>query len=643
MDNLRRWQVWAALAVFLVVSLRYIELPGLYMDSVTPDYIASWLLAKQGEQPAWIYPDNILAGPYRLPLLNSLYGGNVVAYIGLVFFQCFGFSISSVRLFHVFLGGGLIVAFVFALMQLRVRRWVALVFGVTLACDPTYVLAWRTQYYLQLFPLFFFFLSIALLCREADKAVKGKAIFISGLLLGLAAWSYFIFAIYAAVVICWFRFSDADVRSRNMTKFLALGFAVGVCPYIYAHLSIIIHQGWEGYLSTLRGLQTAYGVVDRDQGLMARIAHVANRLYGLLGGRDIETQVFGSGEVAMCLPALGFLLVFGWAVAVGIWMWMARRRWSGIAGLLGVIFLTHLAFGLIVGKPLGLQHYIMLIPLSLFFTALVVSEALEFWLGNKLAVRSCQFAALLICGCSAYAGNLIMSRVGRDESRGFYSSAINSAIAYARAEGRDSLLVFPQWGYWMGFVTALGPKYSVFQSTGLDEIVESEEFLNRARQWGRVIIVLGDDKFSAVSAAERRKLLGRLVDRLGMVVAEEVDFRDRDSESRLRLTVLRNKRMLFPSIVNWGPQDAKKGIVPNEQVNGRAGVWVKFSSELPFDDICVLVGEAEQCDQTVVDKAAGLVSFSLKAENFAQSGGVTLELVSKATRSRVFVGSLQVR
>lgn len=74
------------------------------MDSVNPDYIVAWLLRGDHHIPGWIYTDNYLAGEYNFPIMNSLYGGNITAYIGLFFFRVFGFGLEQVRIFHAFLG-----------------------------------------------------------------------------------------------------------------------------------------------------------------------------------------------------------------------------------------------------------------------------------------------------------------------------------------------------------------------------------------------------------------------------------------------------------------------------------------------------------------------------------------------------------
>ena len=61
---------------YLVAATREIELPGIYMDAVNPDYlVVRWLNPDAQWIPAWIAPGNDILGRY--PLLAGLQHGSL--------------------------------------------------------------------------------------------------------------------------------------------------------------------------------------------------------------------------------------------------------------------------------------------------------------------------------------------------------------------------------------------------------------------------------------------------------------------------------------------------------------------------------------------------------------------------------------
>ncbi|HVE52279.1 MAG TPA: hypothetical protein VNB23_02720, partial [Ramlibacter sp.] len=447
------WALLAPLVVYGVFAFRDLAVPGLYMDAVNPDYQAAWLVRGSRVIPDWTFPDNAIAGWYRLPLLNSLYGGNTPAYLGLLFFTVAGFGVESVRIFHALLGALVLCAFWWGLRQWRVpKAWVAAVLCV-LAADPTFVFGWRTQFYLQMFPLLFLALGLGLLGRHqadaGDARKEYRTLFLAGALLGFSAYGYFVFAFHAAAAIAVYAHAAGWRQGRLAAVGLPLvaGAAAGWLPYAYAHFSIVQQAGLPSYLQELRNLQSTYGVIDAGQGgFLARAEAVAQRIGHMVRARGITHAVLASdtrhGLAAQCTALVlwsgPFLLAAAWFTRrnrpvvlggdpVGAWLLLC----TVLAAMLGL----HLVFGFAIGRPLGLQHYIMLLPV--LYTLVLVPLAILIARPEAAAGRAPRSLAVLgaaavLATANATSSATFAGRLSASGGVGLYSDATNALAAEVR-------------------------------------------------------------------------------------------------------------------------------------------------------------------------------------------------------------------
>src|SRR5437763_2902792 len=87
--------------VWLAVATWHLELPGLYMDAVNPDYLAVRVLnPHHAEIVEWVLPGNYLLGR-RIPLLIALYHGSQTLWFGLQVYSLLGTTLDRLRLEHV--------------------------------------------------------------------------------------------------------------------------------------------------------------------------------------------------------------------------------------------------------------------------------------------------------------------------------------------------------------------------------------------------------------------------------------------------------------------------------------------------------------------------------------------------------------
>lgn len=499
--------------IFCLYGLKNLGLPGLYMDSVNPDYLSAWMQKGSIEIPAWIYPDNWIAGVYKFPLLNSLYGGNSPAYLGVVFFKIFGFGFVEVRLFHSLLGILLLIAMAWCLLKWRLPKFTVFLFVSLLASDPSYIYAWRTQFYIQLYPMIWFFIGLGLMggffydkINKNHKVIKALA---AGLFIGFSAYSYFIFAMYAGSVAILFLVATKR-HGIDLFLYLIAGIFIGFVPFLYAHVSIILNTDVPTYISLIEGLQTAYGVVDVQQGgIIERLMTVVSRLEQLVFGKGVESVIFGSSTEAI-LPSfyvVGFLIFFiifyrpfhfDFAKLSDEKQGSAQIYWPLLATLISISVLFHLIFGTIVGKPLQLQHYIMLIPLLYFLSSVLFSKIFHMKLNTSIyrVVKSIAIIITIITiVINIFSSHRISNRLTSVGGNGLYSDAINTTGLYLESLPPETALLFPQWGYWMGVVTITGPKHSVFYTPNLEEmesrLTTDPELINRSS----FVLILGRDFF----------------------------------------------------------------------------------------------------------------------------------------------------
>jgi hypothetical protein len=141
--------------------------------------------------------------------------------------------------------------------------------------------------------------------------------------------------------------------------------------------------------------------------------------------------------------------------------------------LLVVVLVMHLLLGLALGEPLQLQHYVMLLPvmaamLAAGWTSIAAGVAIGGTkLMNAVAVIALGIAiALNVMLCAS-----VFDRLRKEGGVGLYSDVINVAAAHLQVQRGDGALLFPQWGYWMGITTIVGPRMSMYETQTLEKMV----------------------------------------------------------------------------------------------------------------------------------------------------------------------------
>ena len=478
--------------IYSTFAYKSLDVPGLYMDAANPDYHSVWILRGPLQMPTPPYHDNVFSASDRFPLLNSLYGGNATAYFGLIFFSIFGFGLTQLRVLHGCFGAFALLSLGWCLLEWRVpKRWLFIMLAV-LAVDPTFVFAWRTQYYLQLFPTIFFALGLGFLGRadhENSDSKRNWPLILAGLLFGFSAYCYFIFAFYLVAVVLVYILNQ--YRRSNLLKILAplaIGALTGWLPFLFAHLSIVLNTGISGYLKSVKELQTSYGVVDLSQGgLAGRFATVVERVKYLGSGDPIQAAIFDFIGIGNGFEFIHYTLIWTAIVlALTALVILFRRSEEGatlsvklkgadalLCCLLSILGI-HVLVGIIIGRPLQLQHYIMLLPIiDLILLIAIVSLQRLFpvqFLSRLIFRYVLPLGLFCVFTVNCLASRNCITRLEQEGGERMYTDAINVAAKKIKAFSLDTVILYPQWGYWMGLSTILGPSYNFAMSNSLADM-----------------------------------------------------------------------------------------------------------------------------------------------------------------------------
>jgi hypothetical protein len=324
--------------------------------------------------------------------------------------------------------------------------------------------------------------------------------------------------------------------------------AIGWSPYLYAHLSILASIGPTGYMKTLRGLQGTYGVVNVGQGgWVDRLMLVWNKIDLLVAGRGIDITIFGNGPESGAGSAVARTLLV--AVALG-GMAMTLRQYvtkrkplplpEMLVRLLFAVLLIHLVLGLALGEPLQMQHYVMLLPVM---AAMLAAGWTSIVAGMMAGTAKLTRAAAMTTVGIAIAFNIVLSsnvfdRLREEGGVALYSDAINVAAAYMKVQPIDGALLFPQWGYWMGMATIIGPRMSMYETQTLEKMVvrfRQDANLKKHRDF---TLILGEE-VRAVPIETIDATMADFARATGLDIADRIVVRGRNGRDRLVLVAMK--------------------------------------------------------------------------------------------------------
>ena len=297
----------AVAAVYALVAMWRVDLPGVYMDEVNPDYLVVKLLnPDHAPIVGWVLRGNYLLGD-RVPWLVQLYHGSQTFWLGLPFFALFGTTVEGLRLTHAVFGAGVLAALYWLLLCARLVPWQAALACGALALDPSFSYAFRTQSYITLAADAWLLLAIACLLPSAHGPATARRLFWSGTWAGTAVVGYFIHAFFlpALAAGAWWATRAGEARSSRRQRAAGVaGCAIGMSPYVVGYAVLARDAGgvapaW----SFIVGQQASLHAFDSPLGVVQRLAYAWKMVVGVVSNACSRCW---SGCPACCSRLLRF-------------------------------------------------------------------------------------------------------------------------------------------------------------------------------------------------------------------------------------------------------------------------------------------------------------------------------------------------
>ena len=453
--------------LFWAGVFHYIQLPGLFMDAVNPEYLAARTLNPELRNQVFALPTVLF------PLLGNLYHGMQNYYIGLPVFAAFGLNVVSLRIAQALFGAATVSMVYVVAERTTSSRALAFLAAAGLATDTAFVASFRTQFHIVLAGAFWLLCSVYWALPSRTDSMQQRHRFGSGVFFGLAVYAYFVYLFFLPAMLV---FGLRNTRSWRSVLPWALGFVVGMLPYVLGYLSLTIALGgiepmllW--VTKTINGLAPLSSKLSAWESLSNSFR---NASYAIQNTGN-ELMIFGTSP-AQLWPQVKLAALSGSLLWVGIWSLISRVRAENprvhaapsILQKSQLLWLPicYFSISLLLGNRLWIHHFAVLLPLLYVMVALAL-QPLTQWAASSLPTRAVRngvlgLAVLLVVGNFSQQ-NLFFARLDQTGGVGKMSNAINRMAEDALAAPVQVVYIFPEWGFFMpfSFLTANRRPYEV--------------------------------------------------------------------------------------------------------------------------------------------------------------------------------------
>lgn len=461
MENRDKIYIGIILALFALGVLRDINLPGLYMDAVNPDYLAAQTLNPALHNPNWILPTVLF------PILGNLYHGVQNYYVDLFVFQVLGISIASIRIAQALFGAAIIVLVYLIGVSLTDNRKISFMMTALLAVEIAFIASFRTQFYIVLGGEAWLFASLLFMRFESKRKE-----FLSGLFYGLSIYGYFVMAFFGPAMLLM-----VLVRYKRKPYWWGFGCFIGLIPYLIGYLSLMLKLGGlNHFIGWMEGAFHGLVPFASKLSLVQRIQYALKMSSLAISNGGNRIMIFG-GYVPSIWPDIKI------GVFVLALLFVLSRIRRGGKYLFALLPISYISCSLVFGSRLWAHHYSVLVPLA--YLILIIA------LADLISKRNGLVGAILFTGAFAFFNiaqcNSFFNELNRTGGIGKYSNALNR-FAENSMSRKHTLYVFPQWGFFMPFdlLTENSVPYSVSMNVlgsnipGVEHIVIASWTINRA-------------------------------------------------------------------------------------------------------------------------------------------------------------------
>lgn len=490
--------------------LRCPDLPGLYLDAVNPDYLAIQMLFPHANNPNWTMPHS------GIPLLGQLYHGTITVWLQLIIVGLFGeSSLLTVRFSNIIYVVGICWVMHLILKRLGTNKAISFFALICIMLSPNVFSFIRTQYYIKLPGTLLLMLSIYFGMQSIDNHKHAVYLMLSGISLGIAFYSYFIFLFFAPAILlfCLDKAKKTDSSYVKDTVGWCIGFGCGSTPYVIGYSDLLITStslsaSVKSNLVTVGGFLLVITVIflactmvrkyqnnkvfirccmaalilvfslgticlinlnsiinrliptlnsleiaGKDMGVIQRIAQIFYYWSGVLENRFLEGQMLETTSTYLpFMLTILLLITFILTCILTITRKMVKDDWREILSWIGIL----LCYGICCipfASRMGGQHFTP----TFFITCMILILVLDsIWrLAKNKYIKKMPIALLgVFLLWSIINTNLLQKNLEFTGGRYLYSETINTLAKDAlseRGNGKKNVYVFPEWGFWCGF------------------------------------------------------------------------------------------------------------------------------------------------------------------------------------------------
>ena len=236
MINKKKWKTELIDILFIMIAITFVAFLdsnniGIYFDSVFPDYLSVHVLNSKIDNPTMNFPY------IGIPLLGQLYHGTVTVFLQIIVVGLLGkASLFSLRLCNAIWCSLACISMYFLMRKIHIRRTIVLFSEVCLIFNIALFMILKTQYYIKVPGTAFTFLAFLAFVSGKKREKSFRYALISGLLAGLAFYSYFIYLFFVPAYIYLYL---KEKKIYNLFCFFG-GFCVGCLGYFIGYSELLI-------------------------------------------------------------------------------------------------------------------------------------------------------------------------------------------------------------------------------------------------------------------------------------------------------------------------------------------------------------------------------------------------------------------
>ncbi|MEO8364594.1 MAG: hypothetical protein ABI538_00150 [Pseudoxanthomonas sp.] len=474
--------VLAILAFAVLFSMHY-QYPGLFMDSVNPEYLASRILYHASAQynHVSIVPGNLIHD--RFPVLaGSFYHGPLQLYTSLPIYYALDTTITSARVAQGMYGVAILLVSAGLLRRSGMPAAIAFVVLLLLAVDPAFMQIFKTQALSTVWPLSLLLASVYINERWAlsGRAPKAWELIASGALAGLAFFSYFIYLFFVPAILLHLLMASRSVpRKKGLWKVFvvySLGYLVGCIPYFIGFgLLFSRFDGWASFFAYLTGAANDLQVTNQGVGWAHRFIKLSTSWKIAMDDSWVSLMVFQQAGATFLGAWKPLLLAMISLLGV-----VAGRHGPGERRLplfFAAAWIGFILMALPLGSRLDGHHYVVLLP-CLYLSAAFSARALlarDYRSAPKELAPIVLGACMLLLSCEAiFTQVAFQGRLVRTRGVGAYSATIND-LSTTALKHPDEVYAFPDWGFFMPFAFLTHGKvaYKVDPAVSRENVLDS--------------------------------------------------------------------------------------------------------------------------------------------------------------------------